>query len=620
MRAISSVRSSNKRLVHDLASHISCSALPELFHSPETTRCIWLATLALGGAPLVWRTLRGLARGDFALDLIATLAIVTALVMDQYFAGVVIVLMQTGGEALERDSLGRASSALNALIRRAPHTAHRRAGEGFSEIPASQVRVGDELLVRPGDLVPADGVLISEAAEVDESSLTGEPLARLKHAGDGLMSGSANAGGAFRMRASREAAESQYARIITLVQQAEEDRPPMVRMADRYAAWFTPLTLAMCAFGWALTRDVRTILAVLVVATPCPLLLAVPVAVIGAVNRAARANIIVKGGTALEQIADAEAFLFDKTGTLTVGRPVLDEVVTFGAMSRAELLRIAGSAESQSSHPVAQAVVAAASEAGPLPTPAACVEVPGRGAVATLDGQTVLVGSKQLMVERTGAAGPPDPETPGALVAYVAVAGEPVGLLRLADRLRSGVEGMVADLRAAGIRHIALLTGDNALNARAVGEAIHADEVFGDLLPEEKTQTVREAVSRYGSAVMVGDGVNDAPALATATVGVAMGAHGTGVSAQAADIVLLEDDVTRVVEAVAIGRRMVRIARQSVFAGLGLSLGLMTMAAFGLIPPVTGALLQEGIDVAVILNALRARGSGARRPAWPRQR
>ena len=577
------------------------------FHQPALARWVWLATLIGGGTPLVWRTLRGMVQGKFASDVVAMLAIITAVVMDQAFAGVIIVLMQAGGEALESYSLGRASSSLDQLLARAPRMAHRKTGGELAEVEVVSVHPGEILVVRPGDLIPVDGTLLSAQADVDESALTGEPISRGKDLGDALLSGSVNTGGAFEMRADKVSADSQYSKIVQLVRQAQDEKPPLQRLADRYAVWFTPLTLVMCGIGWWVTGEARTILSVLVVATPCPLILAVPVAVISAINRAAGRGIIVKGGTALEQIAGAQAFVFDKTGTLTLGMPVVEAVIPFDGLTPGEILHAAGSVEQLSSHLLGRTLAAAAQAGGPLTLPTGFQEVAGRGVEADVDGQHVLVGSPRFLKERIGSAGPAQNGAAGALEAYVAVGGKASGVIRLNDGLRPGVDTMLLRLKEMGVRHTVMLTGDNAANGTAIGAKIGLDEVKANLLPEDKVKALQELKARYEPIVMVGDGINDAPALATATVGVAMGAHGTGISAEAAGIVLLVDDVTKVADAMEIGKRMVRIAKQSIGVGLGLSFACMVAAVFGKIPPVTGALLQEVIDVAVILNALRAR-------------
>ncbi len=567
-----------------------------------------MATLLIGGAPLVWTTFRGIIRGRFASDIVALLAIMTAILMQEAFAGIIIVLMQSGGEALENYSLRRASSSLDQLLSRAPRLAQRMMDGQLVEIEVSEVQVNDTLMVRPGDLIPVDGTLLSEQAQVNESALTGEPVTRSKHSGASLMSGSVNNGDSFEMRADRKSEDSQYARIVDLVRKAQEEKPPLQRLADRYAVWFTPLTLLMCGFGWIMTGNPRTVLSVLVVATPCPLILAVPVAVISGINRAACAGIIVKGGTAIEQVGRARAVLFDKTGTLTFGTPVVDRVVTFGNQSEDDLLLKAGCAEQFSSHLLGQTLTKhARSRFNTLQFPEDVREIPGRGIEARLDGQLLLVGSRRFLEEQLGRSGPDWAEPDGAMATFIAVDGSPAGMILFNDQLRPGVSDLMKRLRSLGVQRTALLTGDSEAHAQVIGQQAGVDHIEAQLLPEDKRRLLIQFKTEFEPIVMVGDGINDAPALATATVGIAMGAHGTGISAEAADIVLLEDDVSKVGEAMVIGQRMLRIAKQSIYAGLGLSLVFMILASFGLIPPVAGALLQEAIDIAVILNALRAR-------------
>lgn len=576
---------------------------------------VWTAALVVGGAPLVWQTLRSMLRGHFASDVVAMLAIVTAVAMDEPFAGLLVVLMQSGGQALDDYGFRRASSSLENLVARAPRTARRRSGDQLVDIKVEEVRVGDVLIIRPGELIPVDGRLVSEEAEIDESALTGEPLAHLKKSGDRLMSGSANGGTMFEMQATALSEESQYARIVALVRQAQDDKAPMVRLADRYAVWFTPLTLLICGFGWAITGDPRTMLAVLVVATPCPLILAAPIAVISGINRAAKAGIIVKGGTAIEQVGRAQAVVFDKTGTLTLGSPVVSDVVPLDGIGPTELLRRAGSIEQLSSHLLGQALAQGARSKGlTLPLPEDFREIRGRGVTGVLDGQQVAVGSLKFLATLLDADGLSAMEKASAttaghseLSALIALDHRPAGLVLFNDELRPGVATLIARLGRLGVKHTVMLTGDGAENAWRVARQAGISEVEAGLLPEEKVRAVHRLQSKYNPLVMVGDGINDAPALAAATVGIAMGAHGTGISAEAADIVLLVDDVTRVGEVIAIGQHTRKIVLQSIGTGIGVSLLLMVTASFGLIPAPVGALCQEALDVVVILNALRAR-------------
>ncbi|MDG7016578.1 MAG: heavy metal translocating P-type ATPase, partial [Nitrososphaerota archaeon] len=441
-----------------------------------------------------------------------------------------------------------------------------------------------------------------------------EPLPRTKGEGEGLMSGSVNVGQPFEMVATKIGGESEYARIVELVKKAQLEKPPIQRLADRYAVVFTPLTIAVAAFGWLLTHSVATVLAVLVVATPCPLILATPLAVMSGINRAAKEGIIVKSGTAIEQVGKARVVLFDKTGTVTFGNPIVDEVVALDG-DKQEILRITASVEQLSSHPVAKSLAKAGRETlGNLTLPSNFVETPGMGVEADIEGKHVVVGSKRFCETRIGRAfdgGVAElmrkAQTQGKLVAFVAIDGRQSGAIIFSDKLRPGVPAMMLRLRELGVEQTVMLTGDNEMNAATIAQGAGMGLVHAHLLPAQKVEEVKRLTAEYGTALMVGDGINDAPALASATVGIAMGAHGTGISSEAADIVLLVDDVTKVDDGIAIGQRMLRIAKQSILFGIGASFVLMVIASFGYIQPASGAIMQEVLDVTVILNALRAR-------------
>ncbi len=580
----------------------------------DIARLIWYGTLIVGGTPVVAKTIVGMTKGKFAADIVAMLAIVTAILTDEAFAGVVIVIMQTGGEAIDDYGFRRASSSLESLIARAPRLARRKRNDTLEEVNVEDVRVGDVLMVRPGDLVPVDGAVQSTAAEVDESALTGEPLPREKGPGEGLLSGSVNVGPPFEMRASRVSVESQYSRIVELVRKAQGERPPIQRIADKYAVWFTPVTAAFAVFSLFLTRSVDAFLAVLVVATPCPLILATPLAVISGVNKAAKEGIIVKSGAAIEQIGRGRVVIFDKTGTLTYGTPVVDHVVSFGGDERA-MLKLAASVEQLSSHPVAVSMARLGRERfGELLPASKFREHPGQGVEAEVEGMKVVLGSQRFVERSIGEAFGSRTEKvlweakrKGSLLAYMAVNGRPAGVIVFSDQLRPGVPVLIQKLRELGVDQTVMLTGDNAVNAETIAREAGIERVVADLLPEQKVKEVKRLTEQFVSSIMVGDGINDAPALATATVGVAMGAHGTGISAEAADVVLLVDDVTKVGDGIKIGQRMLRVARQGIFFGMGGSFVLMGIASLGYIQPAFGALMQEGIDIVVILNALRAR-------------
>ena len=581
---------------------------------PHAAMITWMTALVITGAPVVWRTVAAAVEGHFATDLVATLAIVAAVLLAQPVAGLVIVLMQTGGEALERYAEGRASSAIRALIAAAPTMAHRLRDGRVEDVPADDVQPGDLLLLRPGELLACDAVVEDGRSEVDVSRLTGEPLPVTAVPGTALMSGSANGDGALTVRATARAGESQYARIVELVRSAQASKAPLQRLADRYAVWFTPLTLAVCAAAYLVTRDWTRVLAVLVVATPCPLILATPIAILGGINRAAKRHIIVRNGGALEGMERVHVAVFDKTGTLTVGHPQVSRVIAAPGFAEGDVLRLAAAVEHGSAHPLARTVVQAAQARGLAIPPARHVrDAPGRGVIGEAERKTVTVGARAFLRERYALSREAlDGISNGreGLRAYVAVDGKAAGAIEFDDRIRPGLPRMFADLADLGVRRTVLLSGDRAQNVRAVAAEVGITEAHGDLLPEDKVRMVRELGAGGRAVLMVGDGTNDAPALGTATVGIAMAAHGGGITAEAADVVLLADDIGRVPEALAIARRAMRVARESIWVGLGLSTLAMAFAAAGYIPPVAGALLQEGIDVAVILNALRA-GRGA---------
>ena len=570
-------------------------------------RRILFGGLLLTGVPLIVRTAFGALKGRFAADIVAALAVASAIALQEPLAGLVVVLMQTGGEALERYAEGRASAALRMLEDAAPRIAHLMRGGRSEDIAVESIAAGDELLVRPGETVPCDGVVIDGRSHVDTSAITGEPVPVSAAAGVALLSGTFNQEGAIRIRATARAGESQYARIVAMVRTAQASKAPIQRLADRYAVWFTPLTLAICIIAYLVTRDATRILAVLVVATPCPLIIATPVAVIGGINRAARSRIIVRNGGALEQLADVDVAVFDKTGTLTIGRPEISDVVPLDGTDPDSVLGLAAAVEEGSGHLLARSVVAAAhSRELPIAEAHGVVETPGRGVVGRVGGREVAVGSRAYVQSRYpalryGWRGSSDV----ALSAHVAIDGTHAGVIEFADRIRGAARATIAELQREGVQRVILLSGDDTATAKAVATAVGIADVRGDLLPQDKASVVADLTKEGARVVMVGDGTNDAPALSAATVGVAMARHG-GVTAEAADAALLGDDIADVARAVHISKRTMRIARQSIVAGLGASAAAMVFAALGMIPPTVGALIQEGIDVTVIVNALRA--------------
>ncbi|MCZ8149386.1 MAG: heavy metal translocating P-type ATPase [Roseomonas sp.] len=558
---------------------------------------------------------RALAGGRIGVDSVALAAILGAVALGEAAAAAVIALMVAGGEALEAWAEGRARRALTDLVARAPRRAARIEDGTIAEIAVAEIRAGDRLLVRPGETVPADGEA-EEQASLDESALTGEPLPVAAAPGAALRSGAVNAGPAFRMRAARGAEDSTYAAIVRLAQQAAAERAPLARLADRWAVGFVIFTALVAGGAWAATGDPVRALAVLVVATPCPLILAAPVALVAGIGRAARRGIVVKGGAALERLARVETVLFDKTGTLTPGRPALVAVEADPAVGEGTALRLAAALAQGSTHPVSAALVAAAAAGSvALPVPEEVVEVAGGGVKGRVEGEVLLLGAAAFLLAegvavweaRGGAAAP---------VAWLAVGGRAAAAFVMADGVRDEAPRAVAWLRALGLRRLVLVTGDRAAAAAPVGRVLGLDAVLADQAPADKIAVVRAEAAKAPTA-MVGEGVNDAPALAAADVGIAMGAHGTAAAAEAGDVVLLVDRVDRVPEAIAIARRARRVAFEAIALGMGLSAVAMAFAAAGYLAPLAGALVQEGIDVAAILYALTAlrAGRGERAPA-----
>ncbi|MFF1879951.1 heavy metal translocating P-type ATPase [Pseudarthrobacter sp. NPDC058196] len=552
---------------------------------------------------------RALREGRWGIDLLALMAIASTVAVGEYVAALVVILMLTGGEALENFAQGRAARELRSLLDRAPRFAHREGpGAVLADTPIGEVVPGDVLMVRPSELVPVDGTLLSETASLDESSLTGESLPVEHSRGQVLLSGSVNGVAAIRMRASATAADSQYSRIIALVEEASNSRAPVVRLADRYAVPFTLLALAMAATAWLLSGEAVRFAQVLVVATPCPLLIAAPVAFLAGTSQAAHKGIIIKNTRTLEQLAKAQTAVFDKTGTLTSGRPVLDEIrVAPGkgaALGSQRILQLAASAEQYSSHVLAGSVIEAARSANLVLLPVhQAAETATHGVEAVCGGRRVVVG-KAGLVSSVSTGFRETPVHSGQLAIHVAVDGEYAGALVMQDPLRRNAVDTLAQLNSMGVRNTMLLTGDAQATAAHIAEEAGIGRVQAECLPEDKVNTV--AAIRERPVIMVGDGVNDAPVLAAAEVGIAMGAKGATAASESADVVVMLDDLSKVAQAVAIGKRTVAVALVSIWTGIGLSLVLMAIAMTGYIPAVAGALLQELVDLATILNGLRA--------------
>ncbi|MBE4720035.1 heavy metal translocating P-type ATPase [Pseudarthrobacter sp. AB1] len=563
---------------------------------------------------------KALRSGRWGIDLLAVTAIAATVAVGEYVAALIIVLMLAGGEALEEIAQGRATRELRSLLERVPQTAHRELpGLPPEDIPAGDVSRGDILLIKPSEVVPVDGLLLTAAGSFDESTLTGESLP-VEHAkGDTLLSGSVNGDNAVHMKATSTAKDSQYSQIVALVQEAASSRPPVVRLADRYAIPFTLLAFSLAGMGWYFSQDPARFAQVLVVATPCPLLIAAPVAFLAGTSRAAHAGIIIKNGGTLEQLARVRTAVFDKTGTLTHGRPTLSAVriskAASAGISEDRLLQLAASAEQYSSHVLAASVIDAAQHRGlELLQGRNASEHATQGVTATCGDQTVVVGKPDFV--RSVTSGFEEAEVAGGqLAVYVGVDGRFGGALIMSDPLRDNAVSTLADLRRLGVRETLLLTGDARATAEKIASQAGISRFQAGCLPGDKVAIV--AGLRERPVLMVGDGVNDAPVLAAADVGVAMGAKGSTAASESADVVIMLDDLSKAALAVDIGQRTVRIALASIWIGILLSIGLMVAAVFGYIPAVAGALLQELVDLATILNALRALSDGRRPTATP---
>jgi heavy metal translocating P-type ATPase len=569
---------------------------------------IWRATIACGLALSLWWSVQAVRQGRLGVDVLASLALAGTLVVGELLAGGVVTVMLASGRALEASANRRARRSLSALVERAPQVVHRRAGSGLHDIGLAEVAVGDLLAVLPGEVLPTDGVVAQGPAIVDESALTGEALPVERSTGVAVRSGTLNAGGPFELRATTTAEQSTYAAIVRLVDQADAESAPLVRSADRYALWFLLASLGIGGAAWAISGELSRAVAVLVVATPCPLILAAPVAVVAGLSQAARRGVIVKGGRVLEALGRAKVLLLDKTGTITVGSPTVAEIVPLGDWNGEEVLRLAASLDQVSPHVLAASLVTAARSRGlGLSLPGGTEEVLGQGLRGRVEGHTVAVGKASWVTEGTTSWARTirqRADRKGRMAVFVGVDGHPAGAVLLEDPIRPDAARMLRRLRAAGVDRVVMVTGDRAETAAAIGAALDLDEVLAERTPAEKVDAVRLA-RRLGPTIMVGDGINDAPALALADVGVAIGSRATA-AAEAADVVLSADRLDHLGEAMDIARRSGRIARQSMVVGIALSLGAMVPAALGLLPATFGALAQEAIDVVAILNALRA--------------
>jgi heavy metal translocating P-type ATPase len=571
-----------------------------------------VAMLLLGGVPLVWGLLTKLCAGTFGSDLLAGISIVTSVLLGEYLAGVLVVLMLSGGEALESRAVSRAGDVLNALARRMPTVAHRKGAAGLTDVPLAEVAVGDLAVVLPHEICPVDGTVVAGRGSMDESYLTGEPYRMAKAPGSTVLSGAINGEAALEIRTDRVAGDSRYAKIMDVLRTSEERRPQMRRLADSLGALYTPLAVAIAAAAWWASGDPVRFLAVLVVATPCPLLIAIPVAIIGAVSLAAKRGIVIRDPAILERLDTCRTAIFDKTGTLTYGTPQLTDVLLVGHMPEADVLALAASLEGYSKHPLAAAVVQAAADRSiQLLQVEELAEKPGQGLtgrVQRLNGgdaaNDVAITSRQKLAARDSAAAEQLPPVAGGLECIVIVDGRVEAVLRFRDAPRADGRSFVNHLAPAHrLSRVMLVSGDRESEVKWLADLVGITEVHAGIQPEGKLRLVEEATAQ-APTVFVGDGINDAPALAAATVGIAMGTA-SDVTSEAAGAVVMDSSLERVDELFHIGGRLRSIALQSAVGGMAASLVGMGFAAAGLLPPAAGALLQEGIDVIAVLNALR---------------
>lgn len=592
---------------------LSASGITYLLGAEDIMNWILFVTLIVGSIPLVIDITESMLRRHFGVDLIAIVAIGASLLLGQYLAGTVIVLMLSGGEALESFALRRARKELSQLLANAPTKAHKEMNGKIVDVPIESVVPGDIVIVKTGETIPVDGRILEGTGMIDESMLTGESVPVQKSKGLTVMSGSVTKDTVLRIEATHDSSQSKYQQIIRLVREAELRKAPFVRLADRYSVWFTAIAFGLAIGAWIISGDPVRSLAVLVVATPCPLILATPIAFASGISRAAKRGIIVKDGGVLEKLGEARSFVFDKTGTLTFGTPSIVNVIAYHGSEETVFAKAAG-VDQLSTHILARGLLQEAEKRQvTLPYPEEFKEHIGEGVSGHIDGKKMSFGRLKWL-EKEGVTvsaairkDHDNAQTAGQMAVFLAEETTVTGAILFADTVRSNIPELFAGLGALGIERVMMLTGDKRASALRIAKevGIAEEDVQAECLPEDKVTTVMALHKTLAPVVMVGDGVNDAPALAAADVGIAMGGHGSTASSEAGDIVILIDKIERVEEALHIGHRVLSIAKESIFIGIGLSIALMIAASLGYIQPVYGAMLQEIVDVVVILNALR---------------
>lgn len=572
------------------------------FHYPLLAQIIVTIAGAIVALTMLVGMVKTLRSGKYGVDLLAILAVVATLAVSEYWAAMVILVMLTGGDALEDYAAKKANTELKALLDNSPRFAHVVTPDGSKDVPVNDVPVSAKIIVKPGELVPIDGLIIKGTGEFDESSLTGEARPVAKTVGDTVMSGSINGDEAITLTVTKLAKDSQYQQLVKLVQEAEQTPAHFVRLADRYAVPFTVVAILISLLAWWLSKDPRRFAEVLVVASPCPLILAAPVAMVSGMSRASRNGIVMKTGSVLEKLAGARTGAFDKTGTITNGHLTVAQILPAGTITKERLLHLAASAEQDSSHVLARSLLAYASQHNiSLATVSGLTEETGKGITAMIEDHQVKVGKRQFVAPQNQQA------VLDTTAIYVSVDGTYYGAIAFTDHIRPEAAQTMAKLKAAGVTNLIMLTGDQRAIAQQVAKKVGISTVKADLLPQDKIAALQSIPQSEHLVFMVGDGVNDAPSLATADVGIAMGARGSTAASETADVVILKDDLAKVAKAVTISQDTLRIAKQAVLIGIAICTVLMLIASTGVIPAFVGAMLQEVIDTVSILWALKAR-------------
>lgn len=585
-----------------------------LMHYQEFISPLLGFSLAFGSIPLAFHIFTSFKQRQFGIDIIAVTAILGSLLLHQYIVGIVILLMLATGEILESYAFQRAQKEIQELIMNAPTEAHKKVNESLFDVPLSTIVPHDTLIVCPGEIIPVDGIVQKGESYIDESALTGESLPVLKRESMSVTSGSVNQTANIEIRATQTSAESQYERIIQLVKEAQTHEAPFVRMADAYSARFTLITLLFAVFAWFLSHDFTRVLAVLVVATPCPLILATHIAFTSGMSRAAKRGIMIKNGSALEHLSRSKTFVFDKTGTLTLGTPKI-QFIDEKKISKSEILRIAASIEQFSSHIIAHAIVSHAREHNvTLSLPKNYEETPSLGVTAFIDDTQYFLGnlsyleSKNISIPSDSIVKHESSKNLGVMITYLADTKGIVGDIHFSDTLRPEVPRLFEALKNFGIQKIIMLTGDKEIVAQHIAQEIGITEFKAECMPQDKISEVKKLKQNFPPVIMVGDGVNDAPALMEADMGISIGTRGSTAASEASDIVITVNSLERIYEAFQIGRVVMKVAKQGIFIGIGFSILLMLLASLGYVQPMYGAILQEAIDVVTILNALRVHG------------